>query len=45
MGDGEDEIVFDSGFALSSGIWADNSVIAAQYLPELDFVQIDSDLK
>jgi hypothetical protein len=29
MGDGEDEVVMDSGFALASGIWADNSVIAA----------------
>jgi hypothetical protein len=29
MGDGEDEIVSDSGFALASGIWADNSVKAA----------------
>ena len=28
MGDGEDEIVTDSGFALSGGIWANNSVKA-----------------
>jgi hypothetical protein len=24
MGDGEDEVVFDSGFALAGGLWADN---------------------
>lgn len=28
MGDGEDEVVTDSGFALAGGIWADNSVKA-----------------
>jgi len=29
MGDGSDEVVSDSGFALASGIWGDNSVKAA----------------
>lgn len=28
MGDADDEVVMDSGFALAGGIWADNSVIA-----------------
>jgi len=28
MGDGDDEVVMDSGMGLSAGIWADQSVIA-----------------
>jgi len=28
MGDGDDEVVQDSGFALSGGLWKDQSVIA-----------------
>jgi len=28
MGDGDDEVVQDSGFALSGGLWMDQSVIA-----------------
>lgn len=46
MGDGEDEVVFDSGFALSGGIWADNGYHGArndQYIPELNFVQTGSE--
>lgn len=40
MGDGEDEIVFDGGFALAGGIWADNSYKNDQYMPSLnDFLQ------
>jgi len=45
MGDGEDEVVFDSGFALSSGIWEPNKYTGAstdQYKAELNFVQLDS---
>jgi hypothetical protein len=34
MGDGDDEVVQDSGFALSGGLWMDQSVIADQYKPE-----------
>jgi hypothetical protein len=41
MGDAEDEVVMDSGFALSSGIWEPNQY-RFHYTPELNFVQTDS---
>lgn len=43
MGDGSDEIVEDSGFALSSGIWAPAGYTKNQYEPELNFVQLNED--
>jgi len=39
MGDGEDEIVSDTGFALASGNWEPNRVKADQYNADLNFVQ------
>lgn len=38
MGDGSDEIVDDSGFALSSGIWAPAYYTKNQYDQDLNFV-------
>jgi hypothetical protein len=38
MGDEEDEIVSDTGFALSSGIWQPNNYTKNQYEKELNFV-------
>jgi len=39
MGDGEDEVVQDSGFALSSGIWQPNLYTKNHYDPDLMFLQ------
>merc|ERR1711981_67941 len=42
MGDAEDEVVMDSGFALASGIWEPNQY-RFHYTPELNFVQLDAE--
>jgi hypothetical protein len=39
MGDGEDEIVSDTGFALASGVWEPNRYKNDQYGASLNFVQ------
>jgi hypothetical protein len=45
LGDPEDPVVMDNGFALASGNWADNSWKANQYKGSLnDFVQLDSNV-
>ena len=41
MGDGEDEIVSDTGFALASGNWEPNQY-RFHYVPSLNFVQTDA---
>jgi len=43
MGDEEDEIVSDTGFALAAGNWEPNQYRKA-YVKELDFVQLDADM-
>jgi len=43
LGDPDDPVVMDNGFALASGNWADNSWKANHYKGSLnDFVQVDS---
>lgn len=42
MGDGEDEIVSDTGFALASGNWEPNQY-RLHYVPSLNFVQTDAE--
>merc|ERR1719265_795695 len=44
MGDGEDEVVFDSGFALAGGIWANNAYKNDQYGGDLLFAQTGSQM-
>lgn len=39
LGDGEDEVVTDNGFALSSGNWDPNNWTANQYDEDLLFIQ------
>jgi hypothetical protein len=42
LGDGEDEVVFDAGMGLSSGMWADNNYKNDQYIARLNnFVQTE----
>lgn len=41
MGDEEDEIVSDTGFALASGNWQPNKYTKNLYDPDLAFVQLD----
>jgi len=45
MGDGEDEIVFDSGFALAGGLWANNAYKNDQYGGDLLFAQTGSEME
>lgn len=40
MGDEEDEIVSDTGFALASGVWEPNRYKNDQYNAGLNFVQL-----
>jgi len=45
LGDPEDPVVMDNGFALSSGNWADNSWKANHYKGSLnDFIQLDANV-
>lgn len=42
LGDGEDEVVFDAGMGLSSGMWTDNNYKNDQYITRLNnFVQTE----
>merc|ERR1719487_2943638 len=41
MGDEEDEVVSDTGFALASGNWQPNLYTKNHYDPDLMFLQID----
>jgi len=41
MGDEEDEIVSDTGFALASGVWEPNKYKNDQYNKEINYLQLD----